>query len=124
CVASIIAPEDGTYIIEARETSFAGNGSCRYRLHVGRFPRPTAVLPLGGKIGEKLSIQWLGDALGPKTEEITLPGAALPATTEFGIFAKDELGISPSHNPFRLTKLDNVLEVEPNNALAEGTPCD
>ena len=28
CVASIIAPEDGTYIIAARETSFAGNGSC------------------------------------------------------------------------------------------------
>ncbi len=119
CIASVIAPEDGTYIIEARETSFAGNGSCLYRLHVGRYPRPTAVLPFGGKIGEKLTVQWLGDVSGPKPEEITLPGVL---ATEFGIFAKDDLGISPSANPFRLSNLANVLEVEPNNALAEGTP--
>ncbi len=119
CIASIIAPEDGTYIIEARETSFAGNGSCVYRLHVGRFPRPTAVLPFGGKIGEKLQVQWLGDVLGPKTEELQLPG--VPAT-DFGVVAKDELGVSPSAVPFRLSTLGNVLEVEPNNSLAEGTP--
>lgn len=121
CVASVVAPEDGTYIIEARETSFAGNGSCRYRLHVGRFPRPTAVLPFGGKPGEELEVQWLGDVLGPRTEKITLPGAL---SSDFGIFAKDDLGISPSANPFRLSELANVLEAEPNNALAEGTPAE
>ena len=43
-------------------------------LHVGRFPRPTAVLPLGGKPGETLDVQWLGDVAGPRTEKITLPG--------------------------------------------------
>ncbi len=119
CIASIVAPEDGTYVIEARETSFAGNGSCRYRLHVGRFPRPLATLPLGGPIGEKVNIQWLGDAAGAKSEEVQLPAEA---PVEFGLFAQDEQGISPSHNLFRLSKFGNVLEVEPNNALAEGTP--
>lgn len=118
CVCSIIAPEDGTYIIQVRETSFSGNGSCLYRLHVGRFPRPTAVLPAGGKPGETLSVTWLGDAQGPKQESITLPATA---TSGFGIFAKDERGIAPSANAFRVGNLNNVLEVEPNNALAEGT---
>ncbi|MGD9722144.1 MAG: PPC domain-containing protein [Pirellulales bacterium] len=118
CVCSVIAPEDGTYIIAARETSFAGNGSCLYRLHVGRYPRPTAVMPLGGKPGETLSVQWLGDLLGPQAEQVTLP-TAVPE--EFGLFARDERGVSPSALPFRLIDLPNVMEVEPNNALAEGT---
>ncbi|MBI3837609.1 MAG: PPC domain-containing protein [Planctomycetia bacterium] len=121
CIASIVAPEDGTYIVQVRETSFSGNGSCMYRLFVGRYPRPTAVLPLGGKPGESLDVQWLGDVLGAKTEKITLP-ATIPST--FGIFARDERGISPSANPFRLTDLANVLEVEPNNAFAEATACE
>ena len=121
CIASIVAPEDGTYIIAARETSFAGNGSCLYRLHVGKFPRPTAVLPFGGKPGEALDVTWLGDVLGPKPEKITLPAELF---AEFGIFSKDEQGISPSANPFRLSPLNNVLEVEPNNGLAEGTACE
>jgi hypothetical protein len=128
CVASVIAPADGTYIVQVRETSFAGNGGCLYRLHVGRFPRPTAVLPLGGKPGETLDVTWLGDLAGPRQEKITLPGELsmlpLPAHTSSGIFAKDERGISPSPNPFRITNLANVLEVEPNDSLAEGTACE
>jgi hypothetical protein len=119
CIASVIAPEDGTYIVEARETSFAGNGACRYRLHVGRFPRPLATLPLGGQLGEKVKVEWLGDVAGAKSDEIQLPAEA---PVEFGIFAQDAQGISPSHNLFRLSKFGNVIEAEPNNSLAEGTP--
>ncbi len=121
CLASILAPEDGTYIIQVRETSFSGNAACLYRLHVGRFPRPTAVLPFGGKPGEALDVQWLGDVLGPRAEKITLP-AGLSST--FGIFARDEHGISPSANPFRLSELNNVLEIEPNQGFAEATACE
>ena len=121
CICSIVAPQDGTYIIQVRETSFAGNGSCLYRLHVGRYPRPTAVLPLGGKPGASIDVQWLGDVLGPRSEKITLPAAV---ASPFGIFARDERGVSPSANPFRLSELNNVLEVEPNNAFAEATACE
>ena len=45
CLCGIVAPDDGQYIVQVRETAFGGNGNCKYRLHVGRFPRPTAVLP-------------------------------------------------------------------------------
>ena len=45
CLCSIVAPEDGKYIIQVRESAYGGNGACKYRLHVGKFPRPTAVYP-------------------------------------------------------------------------------
>src|SRR3954469_1418496 len=39
---SMLAPEDGTYIIMVRETSYGGGDNGAYRLHVGSFPRPLA----------------------------------------------------------------------------------
>ena len=73
CVASIVAPEDGKYVVQVRETSFGGNGACTYRLHVGGFPRPTAVYPAGGKPGETLQVRWIGDARGEFAQQVTLP---------------------------------------------------
>ena len=58
---SVIAPEDGEYFIELRETSYRGDGNCYYRMHVGTFPRPTAAYPAGGKVGEALKVKFLGD---------------------------------------------------------------
>ena len=71
---SAVVPQDGSYLIEVRESSFGGSDRCRYRLHVGTFPRPLAVFPPGGRPGESLEVRWLGDAAGPWTEKITLPG--------------------------------------------------
>ncbi|NOY00764.1 MAG: hypothetical protein GXP30_13700, partial [Verrucomicrobia bacterium] len=48
-VLSIIAPEDGEYIIEVRDSAYQGRG--RYRVHIGTFPRPLGVYPAGGKAG-------------------------------------------------------------------------
>src|SRR4029079_10659743 len=39
---TLIAPEDGTYIILVREASYGGGDNGSYRLHVGSFPRPLA----------------------------------------------------------------------------------
>jgi len=117
-IASIVAPEDGKYIIQVRESSYAGNGACVYRVHVGNFPRPQAVLPAGGKFGEVLQVKFLGDVLGEKVESITLPSAP---GSGFALFAKDDKGIAPSQNWFRLTDLANVLEVEPNETHDNAT---
>src|SRR5690606_24129103 len=46
CLASIVAPADGTYYVRLRESTFAGNGDCNYRLHIGTFPMPTTAVPL------------------------------------------------------------------------------
>ncbi len=112
-VASIVAPKDGTYIIQLRESAYGGNGSCGYRLHVGRFPRTLATVPGGGRPGETVQVRWLGDVTGEWTESVTLPTEPLRV---FGLHAHDDRGISPSANVFRLANLENVIEAEPNNS--------
>lgn len=116
--ASIVAPEDGKYYIQVRESSYAGNGACIYRVHIGNFPRPLAVLPAGGRPGESLQVKFLGDVLGEKSETVTLPSTLIP---NFGLFAKDDQGIAPSQNWFRLSDLPNVIEGEPNETHDNAT---
>lgn len=118
-VTSIIVPEDGKYIIEMRESGYGGNGNCRYRLHVGQFPRPTAVFPPGGKAGEEVELTFIGDAEGEIKQKVILPN---DGRTEMLVFAKDDRGISPSGHTIRIAPDPNAVEVEPNNALAEATP--
>jgi hypothetical protein len=116
---SIIAPEDGKYIIQVRESGYAGNGNCLYRLHVGNFPRSTALVPAGGKLGETLQVRWIGDAAGETTSTVKLPAKY---QTDFGLLRQDDKGVSPYANPFRLSPLSNVIEKEPNNDAEHATP--
>ena len=109
--ASIIAPADGQYIIQVRESAYAGNGSCLYRLHVGNFPRFTATVPAGGKLGETVDVTWIGDVAGEKKTTVTLPAKF---EKNFGLFAQDDKGVSPYANAFRLSTFGNVTETEPN----------
>jgi hypothetical protein len=118
--ASIIAPEDGKYFIQVRESAYGGNGSCHYRLHVGTFPRPTAVVPAGGKLGEELELTFLGDPAGPIKQKVRLP-QAIPEEP-FAVFCQDGGGVSPSGIRFRLGTIEQVVEKEPNNQLSEATP--
>jgi hypothetical protein len=115
---SIIAPADGKYVVQVRESSYQGNAGCQYRLHVGTFPRPTAIFPLGGKPGEEPEVRFLGDPTGEIKKKIKLP--AQP-DTHFVIHAEDAGGVSPSGMPFRVTDLPNVTEVEPNDSVATAT---
>ena len=115
--ASVVAPEDGQYIIEVRESAYAGGNN--YRLHVGTFPRPTAVYPAGGKMGEEIEVRFLGVPSGELTQKFTLPTSEV---TDFGLFAQDEHGIAPTSNQFRLFEFGNAFEQEPNNEIAQGTP--
>ena len=115
---SVIAPEDGTYIVVAREAAYAGNANCLYRLHVGNFPRPTATVPAGGKVGEEVTVRWIGDVLGEKTTSLTLPSSV---ERNFGLVAHDDLGTAPYPNMFRLSPFGNTIESEPNDTHANAT---
>lgn len=117
--ASIVAPEDGTYVVAVRESAYAGNGACLYRLHVGNFPRPTATVPGGGKVGETVAVRWIGDVSGEKTTTVVLPPAP---HRDFGLVAQDERGVAPYPNAFRLSPFGNTIEVEPNDNHATATP--
>lgn len=113
---SLIIPEDGTYFIEVRDSSYAGNESAYYRVHVGAFPRPTGVYPAGGRPGTTTEVTYVGDPAGPIRQTITIPdtpGRELP------LFASLNQLTAPSPNQFRISPLENGLEAGANNSLAE-----
>ena len=124
-VCSIIAPADGRYFVQVRDSAFEGSDRCKYRLHVGRFPRPGAVIPAGGRPGETLQVNWLGDTGGAFAGQVTLPSMQHLPKLEWQnapLLAQTDLGWSPSPVRVRVSDLDNVLEVEPNNDVAGATP--
>jgi hypothetical protein len=114
CYASVVVPEDGDYVIQVRDASYEGSDRHRYRVHIGDFPRPAAVYPAGGKIGQERDFRLIGAASGEITKKTKLPDTA---TEKFPLFADN----SPSPNYLRVSTFDDVLETEPNNNRNEAT---
>ena len=119
---SIIAPEDGKYIIQVRESAYAGNGGCLYRLHVGNFPRARRSCRPAASPARPLTVRWIGDPAGETTT--TSQAAGRPSSASSASQRQDDKGISPYPNAFRLTPLGNVIEKEPNDDQAHATPFD
>ena len=107
-IASIVAPESGEYLVLVRESAFGGKEDCYYRLHVGDFPRPTAVYPVAARAGESTKVKFIGDVKGSFEQEVKFSTAA---TEKFGVFANG----SPSPNWMRVTSFPTALEAEPND---------
>jgi hypothetical protein len=122
---SVEAPQDGRYVLEVSQhpgavfTRFA-----HYLLHVGSFPRPEAVYPAGGRPGEKLEVQLLGDGRGPLRQTVALPAADRePSPVAFFEFRpEDAAGRAPSGLPMRVTAHPNLLESEPNDVGENAQP--
>lgn len=110
---SVVAPSAGKYTVMVREASYGGSDAFRYRLHIGNFPRPTAVYPAGGSPGQATELSFLGDPSGPIRQTIALPAAG---SFRPNLFLQTDTGLTPSPLPFRLSSLPNALEAEPNNA--------
>jgi len=127
--ATALAPEDGMYYAAVREASYAGNGNCIYRLHVGDFPRPIIVSPLGGAPGETIDLTLFSEAGEPETMSFTIPEesnlAAIPGGWHrpgiVGFHYTDAQGVSPSPNFLRISPVPNAFEQEPNNRHAQAT---
>src|SRR5262245_16768443 len=116
---SVVIPADGKYIVQVRESAYGGNGACQYRLHVGTFPRPTAVVPAGGKPGEELEVTFLGDPAGPIKQKVKLP--ADDDHGQWRLHCQTPDGISPTGFKFRLGDLPNVIESGANNTPQTAT---
>ncbi|MCR9293743.1 MAG: serine protease [bacterium] len=114
CVCSYVAKESGRYWIEVRESSFGGNDRCQYRLHVGDFPRPLAIMPAGGRPGEVLQATIV-DASGETwTDTIELPQQA----GDFAFVASRAGKQAPSPNLLRVVELPNAMANEPDDDRA------
>ncbi|MFM7205813.1 MAG: PPC domain-containing protein [Planctomycetaceae bacterium] len=121
-VLSVVAPADGRYVVRVREAAYGGGDACRYRMHVGTFPRPTAVFPAGGRAGETMRVTFLGDAAGPIEREVEVPSG--PAGTNHRLGVTDDGGSCPNPLPIRISGLGNTLEQEPNDVPAAATAAD
>lgn len=106
---SIIAPEDGDYRIAIREAAYEGSEQSAYRLHIGTFPRPTSVFPLGGKPGETLDFTFAGDPAGTFTQTITLPPGP---TDEFPAFPTTNGETAPSPHYLKVSAMDHITQSE------------
>ena len=109
---SFVAPANGDYLVQVRESAYGGQDSYQYRLHVGSFPRPSAVYPAGGKAGETVAVKFLGDASGEIAQQIKLPA---DPQDRFPVFAEQNGVSAPSANWMRVSSFPNVLESGANN---------
>ena len=112
--ASIVAPADGTYIVQVRESAYAGNGGVPLPPARRQLPPADGRRP-GRRQGRRGARRQLARRRrrARSRPKVKLPGRS-PAG-DFGLFAQDDEGIAPSPNLFRLTPLGNVIEAEPND---------
>lgn len=105
---------DGRYTIEIRDALYRGREDFVYRLIIGQLPYVTSAFPLGGRTGEKSTVE--------------LTGWNLPATTLTLDHRKDPPGIYPfsadkagTSNvcPFAVNDLPECLEKESNSHSSE-----
>ncbi len=118
---SIVCPADGKYIVMVRDSAYVGAGN--YLLHIGNFPRPTAVVPAGGQPGEELEVRFLGDPAGEIKQKIKLPAAN---DELFRVHATTAEGPHVSGLKFRVESVPNAIEASnantPATALAGAAP--
>ena len=103
---SIIVPHDGKYIIQLHEATYGGREDCHYRLHIGNFPRPTSVYPLGGTAGEVAVLHFYSEATDEFDQQLKLP--AVPQE-KFGVFAEMDNLLAPTPNWIRISPFPNFL---------------
>lgn len=118
-LCSYTAEKDGTYTVLVRDASFGGSNDAYYRVHIGTYPRPIAVVPAGGQPGTLLTANLVypdGSSAEAQIQLPTEPNDLFPAVTE------TELGVSPSPNWLRVNELPVTLEQEPNEDLKTAPP--
>jgi hypothetical protein len=115
-LCAFVAPEDGTYVIVVRDSSFGGNDDANYRLHVGNFPRPVSIVPAGGRPGETIDAQVVDADGSISNSQIKLPDLS---SFEYPVSIGGPEGIAPSPNVVRVLPMPVVVEQEPNDSITE-----
>jgi hypothetical protein len=116
---SILAPADGDYRIVVREAAYEGNEQCQYRLHIGGFPRPSAVFPTGGKPGETIEFTFLGDPAGPFRQTFTLP---TDARADFPLIPSQDGLAAPSPLWIAVSPLESGRDSETSHDSKSAAP--
>jgi hypothetical protein len=111
-VCSFIAPETGRYTIALRDTlngshqndaRYGMSSECLYAMHVGDYPQPASLFPLGGTAGQSIEVEMQGDVRGVIRQTVKLPARS---TFRFAPLGQQN-NVWPFHKP------ETVLPVDP-----------
>lgn len=113
-LCSYTAEKDGTYVVVVRDSAFGGGDDCNYRLHVGDFPRPVAVVPAGGPPGTTIEATFVGVDGSTWTAPLELPASEV---LEYPVSYVSTTGVAPSPNLVRVSATPVSVEQEPNDDI-------
>jgi len=121
-LCSFTAPAAGTYKVMIRDSSFGGSDLAHYRMHVGTFPRPVAVVPAGGIPGDLITATLVHPTGDPESPLVTTSQIQLPSerSDSFPLVIQDDRGIAPSPNLIRVNDLPVTVDAEPNDDVQKG----
>ena len=116
-VATIIAPDDGKYVVSIGDSTNTGSGECHYLLHLGSFVQPLGVYPGGGPAGQETKLRLLDGLTNSEEKTVELPSQPLD---RHPIYLQGEQP-TPLPNLVRVSNFPNILEAEPNNEVSAST---
>lgn len=112
-----VAAEAGKVYVRLRESAYRGDDRSTYLLHVGDFPRPTAVAPPVAKRGAETELDWVDAEGADSSVTVTADAEGL-----FEVHARDSQGVAPTGLPVWITPDTPAREVEPNDKRSAATP--
>lgn len=116
---SLVAPAEGTYTIQVRDSNFGGGASNTYALHLGDFPRPSSIFPPGGQAGQTARMKLLGPSGERNADALALPDGAGPW---FDYFPTVEGRTAPTSTPLRVRPYPAFDEVDLHESGASAEP--
>ena len=104
-------PKDGEYVLTITDAIYRGREDFVYRVTVSELPFVTSIFPLGGRVGDPVTIEMNGWNL--QKAKLTPP----PTTAEPGVhlIAANKKGLVSNHIPFALDTLPECFDKESNN---------
>ena len=107
-------PRDGEYVLAIYDAIYRGREDFVYRVTIGETPFVTSIFPLGGRVGEPVSITMKG--LNLESARLTPPPSdAGPGIVSVVATRNDFVS---NRVPFALDTLPECFESEPNNDIA------
>lgn len=108
-------PADGQYVMEIKDAIYRGREDFVYRITMGELPYITSIFPLGGRAGERTTIELQGWNVPQSSATLDNRGKT-PGV--YPVSVGRESGGSNSL-PFQVSALPELLEAEPNNDPAQ-----
>jgi len=105
-------PEDGEYVLTISDALYRGREDFVYRITVGELPFVTSIFPLGGRVGEPVTIEMNGWNL--QNAELMPPPEDAGAGIRL-IAAQNEEGFVSNCLPFALDTLPECFDKESND---------